>query len=200
MCDERVRISCVGLCRILDARGHYLLGLNQNRLQNGIRVLMALGGGYELFDFDVLKAWNGQRESDEPDLRFFTTRRHIDAVRAWFATRSGREATPVRELIEELVDEYAVLPGLSPGDLKTQILQTVERDRMTARGGVAGEQTHYFIEIHAVTFNDPAMLAQLQSAQATERGLFWVTADDIRRGYLAENPALRVDADVLLGK
>ena len=198
MSEARIRISCAGLCRIRDVQGRYLLGLNQNRLQNGIRILMALGGGIELYDLDVLKQWDGQRESGEPDLRFFTTRGHIDAVRLWFDRRQGRETDPIRELREELVDEFAVLPKLEADDVQTRHSVTVERDRLTTRGGVSGQQTHYFIEIHDVTILNIAYRDILQSAQATERGLYWVTEDDIRRGYPVDDPALKVDADVLL--
>src|SRR5688500_10118367 len=103
-----IRISCNALCRIYDRERGFLLALNRNRLSQGKRIFMPLGGSLQCYiPHELAKLgveWDSGETLDVQDLRFIMPDENIDRFRRWFLGREGREMSPFRELYEELVD------------------------------------------------------------------------------------------------
>lgn len=192
MSEPTLRVSCGGLCRILDpAAGRYLLGMNRNRLQRGDQILMPLGGALAYFqpppvDFTL-------EVPDTHDLRLFMPDAQVETFRAWFHRRVDRETSPFRELAEELVEEYAVLDALAPSDVTLTHRFTHEHRRFTNRSGVTGVLTHSLQEIYDAAFHRHWDTLR---ALTPDTGLYWVSADQIHSGHYSDT--IRVQADVLL--
>jgi hypothetical protein len=190
--ETTLRVSCGGLCRIVDpATGRYLLGMNRNRLQRGDQILMPLGGALTYTQpppVDFTPEVPGTT-----DLRLFLPENQLEPFRAWFSTRTDRETSPFRELAEELVTEYRVLDALRPSDVTLTHRFTHEQRRFTNRSGVTGLLTHSLQEIYDATFHRHG--ATLRDV-SPDTGLYWVSADQIRARHYTES--IRVQADVLL--
>jgi hypothetical protein len=105
----------------------------------------------------------------------------VAAFAAWFATRAGRETSPWRELREELVDEYGVLPVLGRDDLTVTYDHTIRSQRFSDRIGATGVLTHSFQEIFTVRAANPDVARLLTSAPPAS-GVYWVSAAQIRAG------------------
>jgi hypothetical protein len=192
----RVRVSCAGLCRIVDDEGRYLLALNYNRLGKGVRVFMPLGGALMFDDPDLLKRFDAVPENRrERELRLYLPSRRLDDFRAWFLRGVGREIDPFRELYEELVQETGFLDALARPDLRFQRRWLREEERVTDRSGVEGEPTHYWLEIFDTELVSEALSARLHKLDA-DAPLRWLTREEIESGT-AEDGA-HVEAKVIL--
>jgi len=193
---DRQRVSCAALCRINDADGRYLLGLNKNRLAQGREIYMPLGGALEYHAPDLLARFDATPEApDSQDLRLFMAQTRIPAFRDWFLTRQERETSPLRELVEELVDEFAVLPALLPGDIAARYLRTYEGEATSGRSVSYGAWTHYLHEVFDISFVNPAVLDALLTVPPAS-GLRWVSEADIVRG--ASDDGTAVDGRALV--
>jgi hypothetical protein len=193
---NRQRVSCAGLCRIKDGHGRYLLGLNRNRMEQGKSIYMPLGGALCYFAPDLLARFDAVPEdATSNDLRLFIDAGYLEEFRQWFLGREEREVSPYRELHEELVDEFAFLPALSPNDIVYSYARTVERVTTTLRSGVNGVMTHYFHDIYDVAFLSPDVREILERAPLAS-GLRWFSNAEILRGT-ADDGAL-ILADTLL--
>ncbi|MBN1681464.1 MAG: hypothetical protein JW966_14380 [Anaerolineae bacterium] len=182
--SDLIRVSCASLCRI-EQDGCLFLLLNTNRRRKGIYTLSPLGGALTLDDPSQLDAFGATPEDPAShDLRFTLSRVSLPAFSAWFYNAAGRERSPFRELQEELVSESGLLDALSPADVTWRYLWTVEEETFTARQGQTGWLTHYFLEIYACTFTNPAVVNALRSVPPAS-GAAWVAADVVRgRGTL----------------
>lgn len=190
-----IRVSCGALCRISNGYGEWLLGLNRNNLQKGKRVLKPIGGALRYYAPDLLRRWQAEPEvADEPDLRLYMDERYLPDFKAWFKQRDGRETDPLRELSEELVEEYRVLPPFGINDLQYKRLYTVEAWRTTQRQGAEGYYTYNLHEIYDVRFQRPDLVDRLFTVQGAM--LQWVTPAMIRQGQT--NEGTRIEADILL--
>jgi hypothetical protein len=194
---NRVRVSCGGLGRIVHPDGErWLLGLNRNALRKGERVLKPLGGALA-YDPAALPSGLAATPEDatRTELRLFLPSDQIEAFTAWFATRTGRETTPFRELREELVDEYRALPSLSRADVAIRYERTVRTERLSDRVGVTGVLTVSLQEVYHVLLTHPDYRAQLIAAPPSS-GLYWVTPEQVRAGRLDADT--EIQARVLL--
>ncbi len=193
---DRQRVSCAALCRINDPDGRYLLGLNKNRLAQGREIYMPLGGALEFYAPDLLARFDATPEAPgSQDLRLFMPPAQIPAFRDWFLTRQQRETSPLRELTEELVDEFAVLSALAPSDISARYLRTYEGEATSGRSVSYGAWTRYLHEVFDITVVSPAVLrALLQVPPAS--GLRWFSEANIRRGVSDDGVA--VDGGALL--
>ncbi len=188
--DGRIRISCAALVRLQDADGRYLLGLNKNRLTQGREIYMPLGGALEFSAPDLLARFDAVPEAPgSNDLRLFLPEARIPEFRDWFLAREERETSPLRELVEELVDEFSVLDALAPDDVAIRLVQTYEGEAASGRRGVAGTWTHYLHEVFAVDVVKATKLRALL-AVAPSSGLRWLTADEIARGRSGDGKAV----------
>jgi hypothetical protein len=79
------------------------------------------------------------------------------------------------------VQESALLPALSPDDVRMTLLRTVENTKTTDRQGLTGWLTYYFLEIYDVKFLRDAVLGPLLAAPR-ESGALWVSETQIRSG------------------
>lgn len=193
---SRMRVSCAALCRIMDGNGRYFLAVNENRIRRGLRVLTPIGGGLEVTNPQVFERFDAQLEiPDSYDLRFFVDSSRLNDFGEWFRLRQERETSPMRELQEELVDEFNVLEGLEPSDVAINYLNTYEHERKSSRSTAPGALTRYFIETYEVQFKNAAMRAILEAEQLDDR-LHWVTVDTIRRGQTPDG--VHVDAALIL--
>ena len=176
-----LRVSCAALCRI-EHGGRYLLLLNRNRRRKGMYILSPIGGALLLTDPMALAEFGAVPEDPSAhELRFSIPPSKLDAFREWFYRGEGREHSPWRELYEELVEESALLPALSPDDVQMAHLRTVERTKTTDRQGLTGWLTYYFLEIYDVKFLRAATLGPLLSAPQ-ESGALWVDEAQIHSG------------------
>lgn len=191
-----LRVSCAALCRIQDDSGRLLLGLNRNRLTQGREIFMPLGGALEFTAPDLLARFDAVPEvPGSRDLRLFLPPRHLQAFRAWFLTRQQRELSPLRELAEELVNEFAVLPALVPADVTIRFRHTFEGEASSGRSGVQGAWTHYLHEVFDVAFVSAAWCERLR-AVSPSTGLRWMTPDEIMSGVTADG--IPLDGSVLV--
>lgn len=196
MSDERQRVSCAALCRIHDADGRYLLGLNKNRLAQGREIYMPLGGALEFYAPDLPARFDATPEApDSRDLRLFMPETRVELFRDWFLTRRERETTPLRELVEELVDEFAVLPALAAEDVAVRYLGTYEGEAVSGRSVSFGAWTHYLHEVFDIRFTNPAVYRALLSLPPSS-GLRWVSEADMLRGVTDDGAT--VDGRALL--
>ncbi len=187
-----VRVSCGGLCRIQHPEtGNYLLGLNANQLLKGQRVLTPLGGALRYLTPPPIP-FQAERV-DTKELRLTTEPEHLPAFQAWFEAREGRETTPFRELREELVDEYGVLPSLSRKDVRLHYATLSVTQRFSDRVGATGRLTHSFQEIFEVRVINDHHWSRLARCNE-DQGLYWVSAQRIRAGRTAEGLIVQADA------
>ena len=178
--DQTLRVSCSGLCIIQDAQQQYLLGLNRNMLKKGQPDYQPIGGVFYYTDPTILDQFEATTETDLPQLRLYLPMKHHENFVSWFRQRQGRETFPMRELQEELVSEYALLPELEP----TQVAITFERftsyERFSTRAGATGILTYNLIEIFKVSFLMEAHQHTLLNLPA-ESQLRWFTDAEIRK-------------------
>lgn len=187
---NRLRISCAGLCRIRDARGFYLLGLNRDRASQGKAIYMPLGGALHYHAPDLLTRFEATPEDAATnDLRLFINPAHLDAFRAWYLRREERETSAYRELVEELVDEFAVLPALPPDDVQIAYTNTYEARAITDRHNAIGQLTHYLHDIFDVEFRSPIARAALENAAQTT-GLRWFSTHELQTSLTADGASL----------
>lgn len=195
--QPHLRVSCAALCRIQDADGRLLLGLNKNRLTQGREVYMPLGGALEFTAPDLPARFDATPEAPgSRDLRLFLPPVRLSDFRDWFLQRQERETSPYRELVEELVDEFAVLPTLAPEDVHICYRRTFEGEATSGRSGVRGAWTHYLHEVFDIEVVNVAHMAALCDVPAAS-GLRWMTPDEIARGQTDDGHA--VDGSALMG-
>lgn len=197
---QYIRISAAALCCIHDPQtDQFLLGLNKNRMTKGMKILTGLGGAIEVDALSTLKQFGGMPQNDKSnDLRLLLPMEKLDEFRTWFYARTERELTPLRELREELVDEYDVLPRLLESDVSIEYAMTVEREQMTDRRGSTGMLTHYFLEIFRVRIVNQAHWQTLQYIDPAT-GLYWVTRDHInQRERFLDDETIQVNAGLMI--
>jgi hypothetical protein len=195
--NDQVRVSIVCLCIIRNSQSEYLLGINVNRMRDHHRVLMPLGGAYAYEPNATVQDWIQSYETvDSRDLRFRTHPEHLCAIQSWFVSRKQRETTPLRELQEELVEEYCVLDVLASAQLEMKLLGLLQSVRVTDRVGSEGLLTHYFIELFEVRFVSPEVQGRVFGV-APDSGLYWVSEQTIRQRFLPTY-ALPIEAEILL--
>src|SRR5215207_1609051 len=180
--DNRVRISCAALCRIQDAQGRYLLGLNSDRLAQGRHIYTPLGGALQYEADDLLARFDAVPEAaSSRDLRLFIPPERLSDFRVWFLSRTGRETSAFRELCEELVDEFGVLTALSPQDVQIDYLHTYQTRAETGRGASLGALTQYFHDIFAVAFASP-LTREIMERLPISSGLRWFSEEQLSLG------------------
>jgi SMODS-associated NUDIX domain len=174
-----IRLSAAALCRIvIDER--YLLGYNKARLQHGKRVLSPIGGAIEVDSagresLEKLGAIFENPSSD--DLRLIIAETSLTTFDEWFRSGAHRERTPLRELREELIDEYGLRLAWIEPRLTEPTLNCVYGT--TDRPGVAGQPTLRYIEMFDVALGND-WTAGIREACSDERsGLQLRSADEI---------------------
>jgi hypothetical protein len=192
-----VRISCGALCRIPHPNANLLLlGINRNLSRKGQTVLKPIGGVLAFKPSALPSALTPTLEdSNRTELRLFLPEVQIKLFADWFAARTGRETSPFRELREELVEEYHVLPALKPPEVEMRYERTIKTQRLTDRAGATGLLTHSYQEIFTVRFTYPDQRRQLLKV-TPDSGLYWVSEDHIRAGQL--NAEIGIQAKILL--
>lgn len=195
---ERQRVSCAALCIINDAQGRYLLGINRARLAHGKRIYTPIGGALTYRDTALLTRFSAIPENPAGrDLRLSIPAGCMDAFRAWFRGGSGRETTPLRELREELVQEFGIIDALTPRDVMLQFVHTHESQSLSDRHGAQTVATHYFQDIFCVRFRQPSVRRRLEAA-APDSGLRWFTRRELEQGR--SDDGARLNAAMLLGQ
>src|SRR5688500_13088343 len=102
---KKVRVSCPGLCRIMNNYEQFLLILNRDRFRKGRKVLMPIGGALKTtrkslkeldleFEEDIyvssIRRYIQKRLRSEADLRFYICEENIEAYKQWFYSRLDR--------------------------------------------------------------------------------------------------------------
>lgn len=161
-----VRISASGLCRIRIG-DRFLLGESRSRAAHGRSVLTPLGGAFEFDDRGrIFLDRLGAEYENQRDLRIRIPAAKLGKFRTWFEERRDRETTPLRELREELKDEYAV-----PGEWTNpefRLRRSLRQREVTDRPGQDGQLTFRFIEIFDVDLPPDVAAAVERFVQAGE--------------------------------
>jgi SMODS-associated NUDIX domain len=175
-----IRISAASICRI-GIHDKYLLGLNKNRLLKGKRILTPLGGALEMSGKarEYFKSLGCQFEKGN-DIRMDMPVAKVASFEDWFRKRIERETSPLRELTEELAEEYAVIAKL--GNIMTKFDHTSIFQSVTDRVGQEGKVTKRFLEVFAVKFEDDVANAITEHCGASNSGLQLVSKSEIMKG------------------
>ncbi len=149
--DEYVRVSCATLALIEVEPGKVLLLASRHQLEEGRTVLIPPGGAIEVRGATALKELGASFEDEtRMELRLRLRRTHVPSFKSWFTSRNYREVDPVRELVEELVDEAHLLPALFSSEIERRFLRTLEFWSPSQRRGAKGEITFYLHELFRV--------------------------------------------------
>lgn len=196
---DRIRVACIAMCKITDATNEqFLLALNRNRLLQGKKVFMPLGGALTYSDKNLHIRYQAiPEEVEKYEFRWFIYPENLNRFRSWFLKREDRETSPFRELREELVDEYRVLKDLTPQDINIQYISTIEVERQTDREGMQGVLTYYFHEIFGVEFLNLAHINTLRDLRTLpNQEMRWIETVEITNHKT--NDDIEVDAEILL--
>lgn len=175
--NEKIRISCAGLARII-IDNNYLLLLNKSSLKKGEKVYTPIGGGIEFFkdvkeylDKIVLKY-----ERKTPDLRLFMYKYNLLEFKKWFYKRTDRELYIGREIIEELVEETNILNSLDKKDFIENYLKTIEDIEY-----YNNIKNYRYFEIFDVSFNEEIVNKLIKSLKKSEM-LYLASKEEINKG------------------
>ena len=151
--EETIRVTCAGLARII-IDGKYLFILNKNSVKIGKPSYGPCGGALEFEEAarPFLESLNCLFEKGM-DLRLMMPTSNFEKYLEWFNTKQNREASALREVYEELVDEEKVinLDGIESFPLREQYIKTNTEDKLSARQGFEGTKTKGIYEIYSVT-------------------------------------------------
>ena len=183
--DEQqvIIISCATLNRMRYSDGRYLLVLNKNQMQNGMRVLTPIGGASHYNDPSILQALGVHLEQENSrDLRFYIDERRAKEFETWFLTKQGREIDPFRELYEEIVLEERLLGNLDRQDINIKSLGLVtKRDRST-RDPVTHAWTKFYFEVFEIDFPELSWKKMLRGIERAEHNAKLVSKKEIQSG------------------
>ncbi|MFA4905264.1 MAG: hypothetical protein WC645_02040 [Candidatus Margulisiibacteriota bacterium] len=184
---QDIRISAANLARIR-VEDRNILILNRNRLKKGQRVLTPFGGAIE-FELSARPFLAGLGAAFEKgaDLRLVIPQERLPVFERWFYLRQEREVSPFRELMEELVEEEAILPQLSTDQVAAQFLWTAKPPQgLTDRAGSEGVLTQRYLEIFEVTLVPGVHNQIIKALAAPEAKLMAVTQQEILAGQTAD--------------
>lgn len=174
---DYVRVSCATVALLELASRRVLLLASKHLLEQAQLVLVPPGGAIE-GDPAVIQALAAVLEDEQnPELRLWLPRESLPRFRSWFESRCSRETDPVRELIEELVDETHLLSALAPSEIKFRLLDTREFWYPSRRRRAQGENTFYLHEIFRVWLAGPRV-TELRAALAQRTRLAQLVAPD----------------------
>ncbi len=173
----RVSAACIARVEIDDA---FLLGLNKGAVKRGQRVITPLGGAFhvEPAGQSFLQSLGASFEGQADDLRFTIDSAELPRFAAWFRTRIDRETSPLRELEEELVEEYRIdLPWRAPGTTYRRLATT--RGGASRRIGAAAHPTVRYLEVFDVQFDAQWLAALCHRCELPSPDLFLVTGEQM---------------------
>lgn len=176
-----MRISCVSFARIIDEHGQYALLINRGKeRKEGKLRLGPVGGGLQcsLAERRPLIDLGAHSFENELDLRFQVPNDRVNDVREWFAARTGRECSVLRELVEELHLEEGILDLESATSATEQFVGFgTMNDKPKPRHNMA--PTLRLFEVYIVTMTSSAMdLLRRATTQPNQR-LWFVTPGEI---------------------
>jgi hypothetical protein len=186
--SDELRFSCSSLVRILDQNNRFLLLMNKNRAHQGQRALTPVGGAVQIMPDGYIyleKVLGVSKEAYEKDndLRLKIAWNKASGLSEWFMWRVGREISPMRELVEELVHENSIL---TEEDLQTAVIEFAgynwELSR-SKRKGHEGTLTLRLFEIFDVELA-PEAFSKLDSAVGeTNAVVSFVSSQEIVAGF-----------------
>lgn len=97
---SKVRVSCSALVKII-YEDKVLLLIEDDKIK-------PVGGAYTFIKLPDIKSLKKEKK-DSMDLRVFMDIKELPVFSNWFYSEIGRETTPFREIIEELVFENDIL-------------------------------------------------------------------------------------------
>ncbi len=205
-----LRVSVGALCRI-EANNLLLLGVNKNRIRAGREVLTPLGGAMEITTGaarDALAAlgviWEtpgSWTSAGHLDLRLVLPEDRLPQFETWLDRFDEGELNALRELREELVNEYRALGGETfdrlIGRESVRWRRRAISTEVTGRTGVGPVPTRRYGLVYDIQC--PAELELGLSLVCGFPGLLeWVTQDEISAGRSASGREIGVNArDVL---
>jgi hypothetical protein len=205
--NKNVRVSGASLCSICKA-GRYLLGINKNRKNTGLRVLAPIGGAIDLYAIDpLLQKWGATLENpSKKELRLYMPQSQLKSFEDWFKLRckDERETSPERELTEELITEYKVITSLNRiyYRFKGFVIPPLQ---LSTRKTANIAMTAYFWEIYFITLSDSS-LEKINVQNELNRKLRpdlpylqWVSTDEIMNEKAVTGENIACNSKALLG-
>lgn len=186
-----MRISCAGLVRITDDKGRFAVLVHHKSSRPGSLSLSPIGGALKIkpegfsylqaavLDWEVLELESGN------DLRFIIQDNHANAIRDWFQARWGRETQPMRELIEELVQETRILTQNDLSNVRFRLAGFYQEELPSIQPKHKGVTTLRLIEVFDTICHPATVKKLLEAAEAPAPEIYFVTADEINTGHTA---------------
>ncbi len=174
---DRIRISCAGLAKI-ELEGQLLLELKTRNPR-----YVPFGGALELHDSarPFLLSLGAELER-ERDLRLTLPQNNVEIFDWWFNLRKDREASPYRELQEELVDEMRVLKSLPESKVQIEYLFTKKEEGATDKPSSQRIPTRKYFEVHRASFT-PDYERRILNALGTEGSRLGLASyEEVRNG------------------
>jgi SMODS-associated NUDIX domain len=194
-----VRVSCANLALMEMRPGKVLLLASKHQLEQGVLVLVPPGGAIEIRDATVVDALGAQFESgNRTELRLRLDQKEIPIFRSWFMSRSYREIDPVRELVEELVEESRLLAALVAEEIAYRLLETREFWSPSQRRQAKGANTLYLHEIFRVEIAGNRVAELLDSVARNPRLARLVEAEEIAASRTRDGIRIGEHAKALL--
>jgi len=181
---DQLRVSAAGLAKII-LDDQFLVVLNYERLQHGLKVYTPFGGGLKFYDSAQVFLNNlGAQYENGNDLRLSIPVEKWDLFQEWFYRRENRDVSIYQELKEEFVGEEKVFSEMTKKAYSLEKLITVEPPRVpTDRPGYEGLLTQRIFEMHTIIFAPDYEAMIRKSLTLDETRLTLVDRAEIQTGY-----------------
>ena len=205
----RFSSSSIGrISAVIDGERKFLLGVNKNRFDNGMKSLSPIGGGIEFDDSSrsfLVDDLDAQLQSGN-DLRFTTHREHVSVYRSWLITRMGREIDMLREIQEELFVEPGFLSNDNPvlgGDMDDHLLahkfvSIHHYEYVTNRAGFEKQITLGFFELYDIELLDSSINHLISMSKDNDSRFKFVSKGEIEQGGNDDGWGIAPNARILI--
>ncbi|MDD5626853.1 MAG: hypothetical protein PHW01_02525 [Patescibacteria group bacterium] len=198
-----VRVSSASFARIRDSQGRYALLVNKNRAKKGDILLTPIGGAIETTE-EGLQTLQQLLEIEKiafekgNDLRFRMPGKKANEFRAWFLQRQQRETNPIREVVEELVDEAELLKREDLGELQCGLVGFDAELEETTRIGQEGQMTLRLLEIFEAGLKAEIITKLEELSNQPNAVIYFVTAEEIQAGQTNDGIKISKSSNSLL--
>ncbi|MFA4880379.1 MAG: hypothetical protein WC650_02040 [Candidatus Doudnabacteria bacterium] len=198
-----VRVSSALFARIRDSQGRYALLVNKNRAKKGDILLTPIGGAIEATE-EGLQSLQQLLEIEKiafekgNDLRFRMPGKKANEFRAWFLQRQQRETNPIREVVEELVDEAELLKKEDLGELQCDLVGFDTELEETTRIGQEGQMTLRLLEIFEAGLKAEILTKLEELSNQPNAVIYFATAEEIQAGQTNDGIKISKSSNSLL--
>ena len=200
---QEVKVSTVGVARIVDDEGRYLLIRDiKDSEEEGETILSPVGGKLKINEAGrnkLSESFGGDavKFKNEDDLKFKMEGEHGNKYLKWYLERNQneRETDPVREIIEELTEESNIL---EKGDLENINLNFMGYKADLRQSTHTGKSVLQLGEVFDVKLGPKAMEKLKILANEKGSGVYFVSADDIKLGQAGDGTRIKRQTVLML--